>query len=470
MKKWKKAGVILLAVAAFSAYVGNDFTLVNVGQTAAVTAIAIDVAENGYEISAQIAMPKGDATSPKNEPKVISERAQTVSGALALLGKTTGWYLKTSFCSAVVLGEEVVKGDVTPLLESFIKDPRLQDAAQLVACKGSAKELLLSSAPTDDVSAFALGKVLQFGRRSPGGANAVTVKDFMLSLREKGQSAHMPFLVPVLAEEGRGFSLTEGISGVLFRPEKSQKEGNGSAKTEQKGEKPNQNGDGEKSEQLDQKGEREGGQPDQSGGENPTQADLNGGGTDPSQPDQSGGTDPSQPDQSGKEVTYDASSTLLFYKGKARALLDAKQSLPYALLSTKKSALLPVSVEEGALPDCLLAVTQNGSKMQLKKEGDSYVFSVRLRLTAKVEDGVGISALRPASRKGYLPSEVKQAAERDLASWARQAFALSKETNCDFFGITERIFRRYPRAYAKGKENPLKNVTFRVTVTVSPLR
>jgi hypothetical protein len=434
-------------VAAFSAYVGNDFTLVNVGQTAAVTAIAIDVAENGYEISAQIAMPKGDATSPKNEPKVISERAQTVSGALALLGKTTGWYLKTSFCSAVVLGEEVVKGDVTPLLESFIKDPRLQDAAQLVACKGSAKELLLSSAPTDDVSAFALGKVLQFGRRSPGGANAVTIKDFMLSLREKGQSAHMPFLVPVLAEEGRGFSLTKGISGVLFWPEKSQKEGNGSAKTEQKGEKPNQNGDGEKSEQTDQKGEREEGQPDQSGGENPTQAE-----------------------QSGKEVTYDASSTLLFYKGKARALLDAKQSLPYALLSTKKSALLPVSVEEGALPDCLLAVTQNGSKMQLKREGDSYVFSVQLRLTAKVEDGVGISALRPASRKGYLPGEVKQAAERDLAAWARQSFALSKETNCDFFGITERIFRRYPRAYAKGKENPLKNVTFRVTVTVSPLR
>ena len=175
-------------------------------------------------------------------------------------------------------------------------------------------------------------------------------------------------------------------------------------------------------------------------------------------------------EQSGKEVTYDASSTLLFYKGRARALLDAKQSLPYALLSTKKSALLPVSVEEGALPDCLLAVTQNGSTMQLKREGDSYVFSVQLRLTAKVEDGVGISALRPASRKGYLPSEVKQAAERDLASWARQAFALSKETNCDFFGITERIFRRYPRAYAKGKENPLKNVTFRVTVTVSPLR
>ena len=30
VKKWKKAGVILLAVAAFSAYVGNDFTLVNV--------------------------------------------------------------------------------------------------------------------------------------------------------------------------------------------------------------------------------------------------------------------------------------------------------------------------------------------------------------------------------------------------------------------------------------------------------
>ena len=436
VKKWKKAGVILLAVAAFSAYVGNDFTLVNVGQTAAVTAIAIDVAENGYEISAQIAMPKGDATSPKNEPKVISERAQTVSGALALLGKTTGWYLKTSFCSAVVLGEEVVKGDVTPLLESFIKDPRLQDAAQLVACKGSAKELLLSSAPTDDVSAFALGKVLQFGRRSPGGANAVTIKDFMLSLREKGQSAHMPFLLPVLAEEGRGFSLTEGISGVLFRPEKSQKEGNGSAKTEQKGEKPNQNGDEEK----------------------------------PEQADQSGGTDKAQTEQSGKEVTYDASSTLLFYKGKARALLDAKQSLPYALLSTKKSALLPVSVEEGALPDCLLAVKQNGSKMQLKREGDSYVFSVRLRLTAKVEDGVGISALRPASRKGYLPSEVKHAAERDLAAWARQSFALSKGTNCDFFGITERIFRRYPRAYAKGKENPLKNVTFRVTVTVSPLR
>ena len=120
LKKWKKLAVTALFLAAFCAYVGNDFALVNVAQTAAVTALGVDAVEGGYEISAQIALPKGDATAPGSEQKVVCAKAKTVSGALALLGKTTGWYLKTSFCEVVVLSEGVVSTDVEPLLTTFL--------------------------------------------------------------------------------------------------------------------------------------------------------------------------------------------------------------------------------------------------------------------------------------------------------------------------------------------------------------
>ena len=443
LKKWKKLAVTALFLAAFCAYVGNDFALVNVAQTAAVTALGVDAVEGGYEISAQIALPKGDATAPGSEQKVVCAKAKTVSGALALLGKTTGWYLKTSFCEVVVLSEGVVSTDVEPLLTTFLKDPRLQDAAYLVACKGSAKTLLSDAALTDDVSAFALGKTLQFSMRSPGGANAVTIKEFLLSLREKGQSAHMPLLIPLAAEEAK----TEGWGG------------NGGEMGKKQGGKDSGDEKEKKDKSGGEKGEKSAG-----GGEN----SQGNGGEKKSEP--SGENPQGQAEEKPKQMTYDASSTLLFFRGAAVAQLDEKSSLPYALITSKKSALLPISVQEGSPPDCLLAVTQNGSKTALKKEKNGFVFYVQLRLTAKVEDGFGITDLRPTDRKNYLPQAVKLAAERDLTAWTNAALDAAAEANCDFFGMKERLYRRYPKDYAAVGEGLLKNITYRVTVTVSPLR
>ena len=103
-------------------------------------------------------------------------------------------------------------------------------------------------------------------------------------------------------------------------------------------------------------------------------------------------------------------------------------------------------------------------------EKNGFVFYVQLRLTAKVEDGFGITDLRPTDRKNYLPQAVKLAAERDLTAWTNVALSTAAEANCDFFGMKERLYRRYPKDYAAVGEGLLKNITYRVTVTVSPLR
>ena len=252
IKRWLVCG---LALAALSAYVGNDFTLVNIEQTAVVTALGVDVCEqddggtndasvnarqeektnsasgssNGkntavnkksktYEVSAQISLPKEGANGSATEQKVISAQGKTVGTALALLGKSTGWYLKMAFCTLVVLSEEVVKEDVLPILDYFVKDSKMQDAAYLTACRGKAKEVLTSLSPLDGVSAFALGRVLQYNGRAPSGVNPVTVKEFAEAAHGLGKSGHMPFLFAAKASRGVSFSQAPAVEGLLLRP------------------------------------------------------------------------------------------------------------------------------------------------------------------------------------------------------------------------------------------------------------
>ncbi|MBS1314564.1 MAG: hypothetical protein HP048_04355 [Clostridia bacterium] len=158
---WKKISLIL-AGAVVVLFFSNDFGLIDVEKTAIITAIGVDLAESGnFELTVQIAVPQVSSSQSENKKAIVSCEGDTVSFALHEVGTRTGWYPKLSFCNLIVLGEKMLnEGDVTAIVEYFARTVKIQDSAILTACEDTAKELLQVSTPLDNLSAFALQKIL----------------------------------------------------------------------------------------------------------------------------------------------------------------------------------------------------------------------------------------------------------------------------------------------------------------------
>ncbi len=117
MKLW----MILCALIVFT-FFSNDFGLVDIQKTALVLAAGIDRTEEGFALTAQIAVPKGtDRTTGGTSSVEIEGSGETVSECLADLYAKTGWVPKLVFCDLVILGESAVREDTFDCLDYFLQ-------------------------------------------------------------------------------------------------------------------------------------------------------------------------------------------------------------------------------------------------------------------------------------------------------------------------------------------------------------
>ena len=99
-------------------FFSNDFGLIDVEKAAIVTAIAIDKADDEYEVSLQIAVPEANSGNT-NARVVVSGKGKTVAEAIGDVTTTTGWYQKLAFCNMIVIGESLLNSNVMDFLDYF---------------------------------------------------------------------------------------------------------------------------------------------------------------------------------------------------------------------------------------------------------------------------------------------------------------------------------------------------------------
>ena len=156
-----KTKVFLIAVAAlFTFFLSNDFGLIDIEKTAIITALAVDIEDGEYSVNAQIALPSTSDNNNHNLKAQISGKGYTIGAAIKNLGDLSGWYPKMDFCNLIILGKEVAESGAIDVLDYFSKTLRIQDSAALVQSEKSAKDILEVSTPLDEISAFALQKVV----------------------------------------------------------------------------------------------------------------------------------------------------------------------------------------------------------------------------------------------------------------------------------------------------------------------
>ena len=210
MKKFLKCFPVKLWILLFALLVltffSNDFGLVDIQKTALVLAAGIDRDEDGFRLTAQIAVPKGtDRTTGGTSSVEIDGRGSTVSECISDLYARTGWVPKLIYCDLVVLGESAAEKDVFDCLDAFLRNEYMPDSCLLAACAGSAGELLSSTSAIDDTSALALEKLFSDAAEQAGQVMTTTLREFAIGYFGESRSGYMPY-VRAQAQEGSSAS------------------------------------------------------------------------------------------------------------------------------------------------------------------------------------------------------------------------------------------------------------------------
>ena len=217
MKRLKDKIIIILVLALFFIFFNNSFGVVDIEKMAIITAIGIDMQEDKYEVTAQIAVPEEDSTHTEKKKTHIQGRGVTVGDAIKDISDISGWYPQLVFCNLIVLGKDFMDKNVLTILDYFAKTLRIQDSALVVLSTEKAKDLLSKSSPLDNISSFALQKVLYKQSGFNKDVAEMNIKEFCAEYYSPASSSFMPIISTLSVEsstneqEGSGQKNIGGI-------------------------------------------------------------------------------------------------------------------------------------------------------------------------------------------------------------------------------------------------------------------
>lgn len=210
MFKRAKFYMIIFAII-FINFLTLDFLLIDVEKTALIVAIGVDKVDNEYEVTAQIAVPEASNQSTKSNESVIYAKGKTIYDAINEIGVRTGWYPKLAFCNLIILGNGVFEENVMSVIDFFIRSYKVEDSAILCASETTAKEVLLSISPLDNISSFALSKIFVRDHNNASSVLTTTVKEFSKLYYSYCKMGYMP-VVKMVETKDKGDNTSQASS------------------------------------------------------------------------------------------------------------------------------------------------------------------------------------------------------------------------------------------------------------------
>ena len=211
-----KLYLIVAAIVIFT-FFSNDFGLVDIQKTAVILAAGIDKTEEGFSLTAQIAVPKGsDRTTGGTSSVNIQSEGGTVSDCVSYLFAKTGWVPKLVFCNLLVIGEDAAKeADVVADLNYFLRNEYMPDSCLVAVCEGKAEKLISSQSAIDDTSSLAIAKLFSDAAEKSGRIMKNTLKDFAIGYFGVSKCGYLPYIraVDQQGEQAGGSGSGSGSSG-----------------------------------------------------------------------------------------------------------------------------------------------------------------------------------------------------------------------------------------------------------------
>ncbi len=409
--KFKTLKFILIAFLGLSIlFFSNNFGLVDIERTTIITAIAIDVEENGdYNLTAQIAVPEATDTNTENNRTQISARGGTAGAALKNLANISGWYPNLSYCNLIILGHSFANIDVMEVLDYFLTTFRLQDSALVVMAEKSASEILAVSTPLDDISSFAIQKIIIKNKNFENNVIVSDIKDFSQGYYSNNHASYMPILSLVKENIANGQSSSSGSNN--SKEELGVSSGSGAS------------------------------------------GSVNGG------------------DGKEEQDLFYADKTALFIKGKMVGVLTSEQSFMFNnFIKNMNGAtfeLKGISDGGGQKRNVLLTVFRNDAKIKVKADENNLIVDFKLNLLCKISDQNYDSSQNNLSSNAPLPNFVIDYASKYLKQTLEDLVEASVQTGCDFLNIQQVLYQKSHKQYSRYKDNLLTVMKKNITVNFS---
>ena len=385
LKRTAPKFALFLGGALLFAFFSNDFGLVDIQKTAVILAAGIDKSGEGYELTAQISVPKGGEKAGGTASVELSGKGETVADCLMMMYADSGWIPKFDFCSLVLLGEEAAREGAMPALNYFLHNEYMSDNCAVAVAEGSAGEMLKKTSAIDDTPSLAIHKLFSGAAEKTGAAVKNTLRVFAVDTLGVSKSSFMPFIRSLPRESGEGGAKQSGSEG---------SGGEGGAE-----------GSGGKGGAIGSEG---------SGGEGDT------------------------------PVLFRAEETALFREGKMTGLLSAEETLAFNLVRGKvKAGILTVKGEDGE--PVSLSIKRGGGSAKLGNE-DVPRAKLSVRLKVLVSDRTEEDFMA-GSETNVATDEDERRAEELISSYISSLWETCKGSGCDLFLLARELYRKDPKAF-----------------------
>ena len=212
LKRTAPKFALFLGGALLFAFFSNDFGLVDIQKTAVILAAGIDRSGEGYELTAQISVPKGGEKAGGTASVELSGKGETVADCLMMMYADSGWIPKFDFCSLVLLGDRAAREGAMPALNYFLHNEYMSDNCAVAVAEGSAGEMLKKTSAIDDTPSLAIHKLFSGAAEKTGAAVKNTLREFAVGTLGVSRSSFMPFIRTLPHESGTGSSGGSGSS------------------------------------------------------------------------------------------------------------------------------------------------------------------------------------------------------------------------------------------------------------------
>lgn len=187
--KWLVA-FIAVAVLLFFGRVTNIRPL---SMSALVIGVGIDLADDGFDVSAlSVVVSGGDGAAASETYVVTSAQGATVSEALDKISQKMGLLVSLSHCNVLVLSPRVFSVDHVRLLLPLVSSFSLPEQAAVTATESKPSDVLAARTATDASAFFVQASLLQ--NLGGDGIALVTVKDFLAASLSRSGSVNIPVI------------------------------------------------------------------------------------------------------------------------------------------------------------------------------------------------------------------------------------------------------------------------------------
>ena len=136
-----------------------------------VTGLAIDKANDEYEVTAQVVMPTSGSESPGTGARLdfISEKGANVAEGIQRIAYKIGKVAALSHMSFVMVGKEMLDDNLATALDFFARDAHVNPAVTMLICEGKAKDTMKETKNLELSVGLGLQKVFLYKQGSLNG-------------------------------------------------------------------------------------------------------------------------------------------------------------------------------------------------------------------------------------------------------------------------------------------------------------